>query len=58
MKIRDVSPGTTVTIKEGPAKGRVVTVLARDIHRRGTIGITDGKDSQAVRGDLDVEVVK
>ena len=50
-----VTPGTKVRIKSGPAKGREVTVIVSGYKK---VGVTDGSESQTVRGDLDVEVVK
>lgn len=55
MKIRDVEPGTTVTISEGPAKGREVTVTMAGSDRVAVRGSGDNGLGQIVRGDLEVE---
>lgn len=53
MKIRDAKPGDTVTIKEGPATGRVIRVLAKGTDR---VAVSGGAgQGQVVRGDLEVE---
>lgn len=52
VKIRDVKPGTTVTIKEGPAKGRKIRIVAKGSDR---VAVTGQGQDQVVRGDLEVE---
>lgn len=53
MKISDAKPGDTVIVKEGPAKGRVLRVVAKGDTTVAVSGLTKG--SSVVRGDLEVE---
>lgn len=47
-KVQDFKPGDEVILENG----RKVTIIAKGSGRR--IGVTDGKNSQVVRGDLPV----
>lgn len=55
-EIRNVSPGTIVTIAEGPARGRRVKVVAVGKGKVvGVTGVEKGEHgSQTVRGSLKV----
>lgn len=52
MRIKDASPGDTVIITEGPAKGREVSVIAKGGDR---VAISGQGQGSVVRGDLEVE---
>lgn len=53
MRIKDASPGDTVIITEGPAKGREVKIIAKGTGK--IVGVHGQGQGQTVRGDLKVK---
>jgi hypothetical protein len=53
MRIKDANPGDTVTITEGPAKGREVKIIAKGTGK--IVGVHGQGQGQTVRGDLKVK---
>src|SRR5690606_32967271 len=53
MRIKDANPGDTVTITEGPAKGREVKIIAKGNGK--LVAVHGGGQGQTVRGDLKVK---